>query len=273
MPSDLDRLQGNWNITSLELDGHQLPPTSFNNSSITIAGSHFTSVGFGDTFAGTVELNEQTRPKTFDLIFSGSRAGIRNSGIYQLVGDTWTICLATLGDKRPRKFATSPGSGYALETLQRANASKVGKRNRPSTRSYSLPGKAADDREIRSAGPPTELEGEWAMVSAVFKGVAMAQDMVKWCRRITRGNVTTVVAGPQVMLSASFKLDASQKPAAIDYLNLEGANRKKTQLGIFLLEGEQLQICMAAPGKPRPNNVRSEPGDDRSYTTWRLVQK
>src|SRR5215467_14164049 len=104
MPSDLDRLQGNWNITSLELDGQQLPPTLFNNSSIKIAGNNFTSVGFGDTFAGTVELNEREQPKTFDLIFSGSRAGICNYGIYQLDRNTWTICLATLGDERPRQF-------------------------------------------------------------------------------------------------------------------------------------------------------------------------
>jgi uncharacterized protein (TIGR03067 family) len=101
----------------------------------------------------------------------------------------------------------------------------------------------------------------------------MSQDLVKWCQRITRGNITSVVAGPQTMLKASFTLDCSKKPHAIDYVNLEGSNARKPQAGIFEVNGETLKICMSAPGQPRPDGFVSKSRDGRSYTTWRLVKK
>ena len=111
------------------------------------------------------------------------------------------------------------------------------------------------------------------MVSAVLNGAAMNEAMVKWCRRITRGNVTMVVAGPQVFVNATFELDNSRKPHAIDYVNLEGASKGKSQAGIFELIRDSLKICMSAPGKPRPVDFSSKIGDGRSYTAWRLVKK
>jgi len=107
------------------------------------------------------------------------------------------------------------------------------------------------------------------MVAGVLNGAALGQDLVKWCQRITRGDVTSVVAGPQVMLKARFTLDYSKKPSAIDYVNLEGTNKGKPQAGIFELSGETLSICMAAPGRPRPGHFSSKAGDGRSYTAWR----
>ena len=127
--------------------------------------------------------------------------------------------------------------------------------------------------ESTPSGAATPLEGEWAMVAAVFNGAVMAENMVKWCRRITRGNTTSVVAGPQTMLKATFTLDASREPQEIDYVNLEGANARKRQAGIVEMHEGILRICMSAPGKPRPREFVSKPGDGRSYTTWRLVKK
>jgi uncharacterized protein (TIGR03067 family) len=109
------------------------------------------------------------------------------------------------------------------------------------------------------------------MVAAVFSGAAMAEDMVKWCKRITRGDLTTVVAGPQVMLKARFSLEHARAPSAVNYVNLAGAQKGKAQLGIFELAGETLRVCMAAPGKSRPAEFSSQAGDGRSYTTWRRL--
>ena len=103
-------------------------------------------------------------------------------------------------------------------------------------------------------------------------GVGLDKKRVTWCKRITRGHVTTVVAGPQVFLKASFTLDPSKKPNAIDYVNLEGASAGTSQAGIFELSGKALTICMSAPGRPRPADFSSTSGDGRSYTTWRPVK-
>jgi uncharacterized protein (TIGR03067 family) len=241
---------------------------------IVIKGNTFTSVGMGATYEGTIELDPLKKPKTFDLLFTGGHAaGTRNLGIYTLDGDRWTICLATRGNVRPARFATKPGTGFALETLERGEVvRKAGKAKAPPAHAARRSSKGAvAERHAAQSAAPTALEGEWAMVAGVLNGVALGQDMLKWCQRITRGDVTSVVAGPQVMLKARFALDHSKKPSAIDYINLLGTNKGKPQAGIFELSGDTLIICMAAPGQPRPGAFSSKAGDGRSFTTWRRV--
>ena len=78
-------------------------------------------------------------------------------------------------------------------------------------------------------------------------------------------------AGPQVMLHVEFSHDASQSPKAVDYVNLAGKHKGKTQHGIYELDGPVLTVCMAAPGKPRPAEFQSIPGEDATLTTWKRL--
>jgi len=275
MPNDLDKLQGAWNISSFESDGRKMAAAAFKSSAIVIKETTFTSVGMGGTYEGTIALDQTKKPKTFDLLITvGHAAGTRHRGIYKIDATKWTICLAAAGKTRPESFATRAGTGLMLETLKRGRSPRKTTNGEPkATRATVTKARADAETPLTSAGAATALEGEWAMVAGVFNGAAMAQNMVKWCSRITRGNVTSVVAGPQVMLKASFALDESRTPHAIDYLNLVGANAGKPQAGIVELNGEHLSICMSAPGKPRPREFASTSGDGRSYTTWRLAKK
>ena len=95
------------------------------------------------------------------------------------------------------------------------------------------------------------------MVAGVFNGVALKDDMVSWCRRITRGDVTRVIAGPQILVEARFTVDTSQLPHLIEYANLAGTLKGKKQAGIFERRGDLLEVCMAAPGKARPTEFSS----------------
>jgi uncharacterized protein (TIGR03067 family) len=263
---DLKSLQGVWHITSLETDGQKMSSAAFQDSQIIIKDNKFTSIAMGATYEGKVEINESKKPKTFDLVFTaGPQKGTRNLGIYKLTADSWTICLAMQGTERPRKFATQAGSGIALETLKRKPSVKprATKSLRP----------AAPEEATIGEGTATEIEGEWAMISAVFNGQPLDPSMVKFCKRVTHGNVTTVLAGPQTMLKAQFTLDTSKDPNAIDYVNLHGGNKGKSQLGIFELSGKELKICISAPGKPRPADFSSKRGDGRNYTSWQLAGK
>jgi uncharacterized protein (TIGR03067 family) len=148
-----------------------------------------------------------------------------------------------------------------LQTLERGGTARRTTKGKPA------PVIARVDETTSAA--PTPLEGEWTMVSGVLDGSSLDKGMVSWCKRITRGDVTSVVAGPQVIVKARFTLDQSVRPHAIDYLNLAGANTGKSQAGIFELSGDTLKVCMAAPGDPRPADFSSKPRDGRSYTTWR----
>src|SRR3989442_16035736 len=77
--TDLDRLQGAWNITSLEVDGQSMPaPTG---ACIVIEGSRFQSLGMGAVYEGKVEVDGTKKPKTFDLLFTaGPEKGNRSLG-------------------------------------------------------------------------------------------------------------------------------------------------------------------------------------------------
>ena len=102
-----------------------------------------------------------------------------------------------------------------------------------------------------------------------MNGKPMEKSHVKWVKRVTQGNQTTVYAGPQVMLKVDFTSDASQSPKAIDYLNTAGSNKGKTQAGIYEFEGDLLKFCVAAPGATRPTQFQSAPGDDHTLTLWK----
>lgn len=272
---DIDALQGTWRVVAFEMDGTDVPAGVYAAAAITIQGDSFTSQGMGYSYAGTVTLEPAANPAAFDLVFTeGPPAGLTNRGIYRLQGDEWTICLATRGDARPKRFATHPDSGHALERLVRERSGDRAPSPAGDIKEHSSAKRADADQVSGPDVPATtsaggDLEGDWAMVSAVLSGVPLAPEMVKWCRRITRGNTTRVVAGPQTMLDATFALDSSHTPAHIDYVNRGGSNAGKSQAGIYELRDGVLRICVAAPGAARPDEFSSVKGDGRSFTEWR----
>jgi uncharacterized protein (TIGR03067 family) len=120
MPQDLDLLQGSWSITSLLMEGQELPAAMFRNSFIVVKGNRFTSLGMGTEYGGTLELDSSTNPCQLNMRFDvGPEKGNVNFCIYELASDVWKLCIATRGPVRPSTFASTPGSGFVLETLQR----------------------------------------------------------------------------------------------------------------------------------------------------------
>ena len=255
MKQDLDHLQGTWTIAALELDGQTVGPIG--DARIVIKGSGFTSTGMGDEYAGTITLDSSVSPARIDMKFeSGPEKGNTNLGIYELDGDSWRICLATRGAVRPAKFVSPPDSGIAVENLVRGKAAPKAP-------------KARKAKVEAPSGPATVFEGEWQMVSGVMNGAAMDASTVAWVKRVTRGNQTSVIAGPQTMLKVEFTFDPSTSPASIDYLNLHGASKGNRQQGIYRLEGDVLTVCTGAPGGARPGEFTSAKGDGRSLTVWK----
>jgi uncharacterized protein (TIGR03067 family) len=267
VPTDLDRLQGTWRIAKLEMDGRTASAPEFDGAAIAISGKTFTSIMPGSTYAGTIRVDETKSPKTLDLLFTtGPQKGTINPGIYKLRGDTWTMCLAMRGKTRPKTFATKANTGLVVETLERAGTISTTRVPPATLPRAAKPARAA---ESTSSSAPTEIEGEWQMTRGVFNGAPLAAEMAAFCTRITRGDVTKILAGPQEMLHAKFTLESTQTPHAIDYLNLAGSNKGKAQAGIYELKGDQLTISIAAPGKPRPKDFTTAKGDGRTLTVWR----
>ena len=123
MDSELNPLQGRWAVKSLEIDEMTLPAQIFATAAFEVTGERFISHGMGAEYAGTIAVNAAAMPHEMDMYFdSGPEKGNTNLAIYELAGDALKLCIATRGTIRPAAFATTPGSGIALETLQRAQA-------------------------------------------------------------------------------------------------------------------------------------------------------
>ena len=120
MQPDLEKLQGRWQIVTLEMDGRAVPSGIFADAKIIIEGNNFATAGMGASYSGKISLDQTSHPKKFDVNFSdGPHAGKASLGLYILEQDQWTLCIGLAGYERPVDFRTSPQSGHALETLRR----------------------------------------------------------------------------------------------------------------------------------------------------------
>jgi penicillin amidase len=265
MKTDAEKLQGAWNVATLEVDGTAMAAAVVQGSKIVIQGERFTTVSMGATYKGTFKIDATKSPKTLDLRFTeGPEKGNTALGIYELDGDAWKLCLSVTAKTRPKEFTTKAGSGYALETLVRE-----------------VPGKkrAAAESPAPDRGAPKpekvagELEGEWSMVSGEIEGRKLPEAYVKTGKRIVKGNLTTVTINGQTMMKATFTVDATKKPKTIDFTMVGGFSKGAQQLGIYELDGDTFRSCFASPGKERPTDFSTSAGDGRTFSVWKKVKR
>lgn len=253
MNPEIDKLQGTWNIIALEVDGKKMPAGAVTGSKIVVKGDTFSTIAMGANYEGTLEVDAAKSPRTLNMRFTeGPENGNTNLAIYELDGDTWTICINMTGKNRPTKFATAPGSGEALETLKRQTEAAVTK--------------APVNVDLE---PVPELEGEWRMVSCVRDGYTLEPMLLKSGRRIAKGSETTTLFGKQVFMKAKYAVDRTKEPKTIDFFLADG----EIQHGIYELDGANFRVCFAAPGQPRPTKFASVQGDGLTLTVWSPIKK
>ena len=259
MTMEPENLEGVWSIVSLEVEGHPVSAGAFSGSQIVMEGNRFTTVSMGASYGGTFTVNAVASPKELDLLFTeGPHSGKVSHAIYKLDDGCLTICLGFAGRDRPRAFATSTGSGHALETLRRET-----------TTSEPFSTAAVELEPASGEEDLTGLQGEWAMVAGQMGGESLLEPFVATGRQFVRGNEVTVSFGGQVFLEARFTLDPSAEPKSMDFTPTSGANKGKALSGIYALSGDFLRVCYSPPGAPRPTEFSTNPGDNRTLGEWK----
>ena len=117
--TDLDRLQGTWNLVAAFQDGKPLPADKVKQTTIVFKGDTFRFpdlAEYATSKAGTIKLDETKTPKQMDAISTENEVML---GIYALDAGGYRVCFAPAGKPRPTEFSSTPGSGQILQVWQR----------------------------------------------------------------------------------------------------------------------------------------------------------
>jgi uncharacterized protein (TIGR03067 family) len=269
----LRALEGEWHFVSLRVDGSDVPAPPASSAKLSIDGDRFRMDSSDGAFDGVFTIDVEATPPRIDIEFvEGPEAGNWSYGIFELDGDTLILCVAVVGEKRPMRFASDAGSGHALERLKRASAARPANVNggkRRTTTPKTAPEPVDETPFAPHMTPLLErLQGDWIPTSLVNDGKPLADTLLRYGSRTMTGNETKVVFGGQVMVHARIRIDETQMPHAVDYLNIGRGARTLTR-GIMEVADGTVRFCMAPAGAPRPGEFASPAGSGHVLSEWR----
>lgn len=108
-------LQGTWHLTSCEKEGKKLPADQIKNVKIVLTDGKYQFAegkGADDDTKGTFKIDASKKPLTIEATpDDGSAKGKSIKGIYELKGDTFTVCFSKPGSaKAPTEFKSKAGA-------------------------------------------------------------------------------------------------------------------------------------------------------------------
>jgi uncharacterized protein (TIGR03067 family) len=125
-----------------------------------------------------------------------------------------------------------------------------------------------------AAAPKTDLDrfqGTWYLVAAVKDGNVLPEDKVKQTTIVFKGDTFSFPGLAEYATSkeGTIKLDENKTPKEMDAISTE----KEVMLGIYRMDDNGYKICFAPAGKPRPTDLRSEPGSGYILQSWGREKK
>jgi uncharacterized protein (TIGR03067 family) len=116
--TELDKLQGEWQMVSSTRDGQDVPAQTAQTITRVVKGDQYTVLRDGmEIFKGVLKVDPAKKPKAIDA--TRASGGQTAHGIYELQEDTQRICLAAPGKDRPTEFSAKAGSGNTLTIWKR----------------------------------------------------------------------------------------------------------------------------------------------------------
>jgi uncharacterized protein (TIGR03067 family) len=105
------------------------------------------------------------------------------------------------------------------------------------------------------------FQGTWRLVKLTSaEGPSPPEDVLAKTRFTFKGDRLTVTQDGKQADEATFKIDPTKTPKAIDITAGQGPNKGKVSAGIYAFERDTLRICSAAPGQKRPTEFKSDRG-------------
>jgi len=119
---EFEKLQGTWDVVSVEEGGKKLPAEKTRGWTLTVKGESYTFRAGEQVIEGIYKLDPASKPRTLNAERTiGEDKGKTLHGIYDLAGDELKMCFSLPGaDKRPTAFTTGEGGGHRLYVFSRA---------------------------------------------------------------------------------------------------------------------------------------------------------
>jgi uncharacterized protein (TIGR03067 family) len=240
---ELARIQGTWQLVYAETDGKTAPGERIQAVRVEIKGNSH-SVYFGDkqvVHDVSFTLDPTTTPRTTDdTISDGPDKGKEIHGIYELEGDTLASCVAKVGEDRPKKFATTPGSGHTFRVFMRVRPDEDPKE------------KAVREELIR-------FGGTWRFAELEIGGQKVPPGNFAANRLILQSD-RFLATDPGETAAGYYKIDPTRVPKTIDIVFTSGSLKGTTVRGIYELNDDTYKQCFSVDDQPRPEKFESTPG-------------
>jgi uncharacterized protein (TIGR03067 family) len=113
--------------------------------------------------------------------------------------------------------------------------------------------------------------GTWEVVRVVVDG--KEQPAPKEKATVTlKEDKYTVRQGGKVVREGTGKIDPTTRPKSLDITPATGEYKGKTALAIYGVKGDKQRVCVAPPGKPRPEAFESKEGSGHIWQTYKRVK-
>lgn len=118
---DLKKMQGDWMVVSMTLDGTKMPDEEAQILFRTIDGNKYSVFRYSKLVGqGTFKIDATQNPKRIESTPTGPSDKVKPIlGIYEFDGERLRICNAPPGRERPTSFESKEGSEFTLIVWER----------------------------------------------------------------------------------------------------------------------------------------------------------
>ncbi len=112
------------------------------------------------------------------------------------------------------------------------------------------------------------LEGTWKAVGMEAGGQAFPKEGIPDFTFIVAASGKATGKSPQGDYEATITVDPKKTPRTIDNLHDTGAQKGKTQYGVYKLEGDKWTVCMTLPGVAETDRPKDFNTKDTLYVVF-----
>jgi uncharacterized protein (TIGR03067 family) len=245
------RIEGVWRFARVEVEGAKQPDVPFETNKLIVSkDGRYVIIQGPRITRGVIKLGPTKTPKHYDVsVTNGPRKGLTALGIYEIDGDSFTVCLPFRAKERPAALISKPGSGCLFHVFKR---------------------ETQDVNEALIAVGRQELTGTWQAVSYALSGSKASDEDMKTIQLVIDADgKTSALREGKVFIASTTKIDPNQEPMAIDMTYTQGDAKGTNSLGIYRIEDGVLTICRAALGEVRPTEFSSKPGSGQTLMAYK----